>query len=82
MIVGVLNAFMQIDQMEEPYDQKQIVEEGSRKVGDIGELLDSLDECHRFFARRQDSYLACFLVGRLKIGQGGWCGLVSIGVAS
>jgi len=71
---------MQIDRMEGLYDEKQIVED-SEMGGIVREMLDSLEDCHRFFARRQDSYFACFLVGRLK-RQGGWCGLVSIGVAS
>ncbi|OAX40850.1 hypothetical protein K503DRAFT_864308 [Rhizopogon vinicolor AM-OR11-026] len=69
----------EIVQMEGLYDQKQIVE-GSEMGAIVKELLDSLDDCHRFFAR-QDSYFACCLVGQLK-RRGGWCGLASIGVAS
>ncbi|KAG1746084.1 hypothetical protein EDB19DRAFT_1690183, partial [Suillus lakei] len=69
----------EIDQMDNLYDEKLKVE-GS-ETSAIGKLLDNLEDCHRFFARRQDSYFACFLVGRLKV-QGGWCGLASIGVAT
>ncbi|KAG2031285.1 hypothetical protein BDR03DRAFT_972852 [Suillus americanus] len=69
----------EIDQMDGLYDKKLKVELESSEESAIGKLLDSLEDCHRFFARRQDSYFACFLVGRLKAG---WCGLASIGVTS
>ncbi|KAG1851102.1 hypothetical protein F4604DRAFT_1755906 [Suillus subluteus] len=70
----------EIAQMEGLYDEKLKVELEGAEESVIGKLLDSLEEdCHRFFARRQDSYLACFLIGRLKAG---WCGLASIGVTS
>ncbi|KAG0708323.1 hypothetical protein DFH29DRAFT_891920 [Suillus ampliporus] len=68
-----------IDQMEGLYDEKLKVEDSETSA--MGKLLDSLEDCHRFLVRRQDSYFACFLVGRLK-GQGSWCGLASIGVAT
>lgn len=69
----------EIDQMDGLYDEMLKVELEGPEASVIGELLDSLEDCHRFFARRRDSYFACFLVGRSKAG---WCGLVSIGVAS
>lgn len=69
----------EIDQMDGLYDEKLKVELQGPEASAIGELLDGLEDCHRFFARRQDSYFACFLVGRSKAG---WCGLASIGVAS
>ncbi|KAG1812443.1 uncharacterized protein BJ212DRAFT_1369776 [Suillus subaureus] len=69
----------EIDQMDRLYDEKWKVKlEGSEESA-IGKLLDSLEDCHRFFARRQDSCFACFLIGRSKAG---WCGLAGIGVAS
>ncbi|KAG1724081.1 uncharacterized protein EDB91DRAFT_1229969 [Suillus paluster] len=66
-----------IYQMEGLYDEK-LKAEGS-ETSAMGKLLESLEDCHRFLVRRQDSYFACFLMGRLK-AQGGWCGLASIGV--
>ncbi|KAG1799803.1 uncharacterized protein HD556DRAFT_1344976 [Suillus plorans] len=71
----------EIVQMGGLYDEKLKVElEGSdSEANAVRTFLDSLEDCHRFFARRQDSYFACFLVGRSKAG---WCGLASIGVAS
>lgn len=70
----------EIDRMDGLYDEKLQTElvEGS-EASCVGKLLNSLEDCHRFFARRQDSYFACFLVGRSETG---WCGLASIGVAS
>jgi hypothetical protein len=68
--------------MDGLYDEKLLqttLVESSEASYNIGKLLDSLEDCHRFFARRRDSYFACFLVGRSKAG---WCGLASIGVAS
>lgn len=72
---------VQMDGLYDDIDEKLKVElEGSESEANvIRTLLDSLENCHRFFARRQDSYFACFLVGRSKAG---WCGLASIGVAS
>ncbi|KAG1865871.1 hypothetical protein DFJ58DRAFT_770588 [Suillus subalutaceus] len=69
----------EIYQMDGLYDEKVKVELEGAEESVIGKLLDSLEDCHRFFARRQDSYLAYFLIGRLKAG---WCGLASIGVTS
>ncbi|KAG2113904.1 uncharacterized protein F5147DRAFT_607850 [Suillus discolor] len=73
----------EIVQMDGLYDEKLKVEleSSESEANTISALLDSLEDCHRFFARRhwQDSYFACFLVGRSKAG---WCGLASIGVAS
>lgn len=71
----------EIDRMDGLYDEKLL----SKKLVDgpeascIRKLLDSLEDCHRFFARRHDSYFVCFLMGR---SEAGWCGLASIGVAS
>ncbi|KAG2755345.1 hypothetical protein P692DRAFT_20827005 [Suillus brevipes Sb2] len=72
----------EIDRMDGLYDEKLLstkLVEGS-EASCIGKLLNSLEDCHRFFARRcHDSNFACFLVGR---SEAGWCGLASIGVAS
>lgn len=69
--------------MDGLYDEKllqtTLVESSEASFINIGKLLDSLEDCHRFLARRRDSYFACFLVGR---SEAGWCGLASIGVAS
>lgn len=65
--------------MDGLYDERLQTELEGSEASCVGKLLDSLEDCHRFFARRQDSYFACFLVGRSKAG---WCGLASIGVAS